>query len=109
MTIAIQSETPPLVPDENGAIRVGSSRVLLEIVIQSFQDGATPEAIVQRFPTLQLSDAYAAIAYYLRHPGEVETYLRQRESQAQEIQNHIQKNQRDLSDIRARINARRKS
>lgn len=37
------------------------------MVLRSFQDGATPETIVQRYPTLELADAYTVIAYYLNH------------------------------------------
>ena len=32
--------------EPSGAIRVGNSRVLLELVINSFLDGASPETIV---------------------------------------------------------------
>ena len=42
MNLALERELPPLRQEENGAIRVGKSRVLLELVIQAFQDGATP-------------------------------------------------------------------
>src|SRR5262245_54690550 len=38
-----QSEAPPLREDSSGAVRIGQSRVLLELVIRAFQDGATPE------------------------------------------------------------------
>jgi uncharacterized protein (DUF433 family) len=61
MAFHAQAEAPPLREDESGALRVGNSRVLLELVIQAFQDGATPETIVQRYPTLALADAYAVI------------------------------------------------
>jgi hypothetical protein len=53
-----QPEAPPLREDSSGGLRVGDSNVLLELVVKSFQDGATPEAIVQRFGTLALSDVY---------------------------------------------------
>ena len=53
MAIIIQPEAPPLRQDVSGAFRVGSSRVLVELVIRAFQDGATPEAIAQRYPTAQ--------------------------------------------------------
>ena len=53
MNVMIQTEVPPLQQDSTGALRVGTSRVLLELIIRAFQDGATPEAIVQRYPTLQ--------------------------------------------------------
>jgi len=80
---------------------------LLELVIRAFEDGATPEAIVQRYSTLQLPDTYAAIAYYLRHPREVQVYLDRREQQAQQIREQIERRQGDLSEIRARLLARR--
>ena len=47
MTFTVQAEAPPLREDASGALRVGASRVLLELVIRAFQDGATPETIVQ--------------------------------------------------------------
>lgn len=52
----IEPETPPLRVDETGAIRVGSSRVLLELIVHAFEDGATPETIVQRYPTVAISE-----------------------------------------------------
>ena len=57
MEIDIESLSPPLRRDASGALRVGSSRVLVELVLRAFQDGSTPEAIVQRFPTMTLADA----------------------------------------------------
>lgn len=44
MEMYLQAEAPPLRREASGAIRVGASRVLLELVIRAFQDGATPEA-----------------------------------------------------------------
>jgi uncharacterized protein (DUF433 family) len=102
-----QAETPPLREDEAGALRVGNSRVLLELVIRAFQDGATPETIVQRYDTLSLSDVYAVIAYYLRHGNEIERYLARREQQGEEVRQRIESRQGDLSHIRARLSAGR--
>jgi uncharacterized protein (DUF433 family) len=107
VTFTAQAEAPPLRQDAAGALRVGDSRVLLELVIRAFQDGATPETIVQRYPTLALPDVYAVIAYYLRHRGEIEGYLAQREQKAEEVQRRIESQQGDLSEIRARLLARR--
>jgi uncharacterized protein (DUF433 family) len=103
-----QAEAPPFRQDATGAVRVGDSRVLLELVIRAFQDGATPETIVQRYPTLALQDAYAVIAYYLRHRSEVDEYLVRREQETQEVRQRIE-SQQDMSDIRARLLARRQS
>ena len=74
MGVMVQTDAPPLRQDSSGALRLGQSRVLLELVIHAFQDGATPEAIVQRYPTTTLADIYAAIAHYLRHEEEIEEY-----------------------------------
>jgi uncharacterized protein (DUF433 family) len=109
MSFAVQPESPPLREDPGGALRVGNSRVLLELVIRAFQDGATPETIVQRYPSLALPDVYAVIAYYLRHRTEVEEYLARREKEAEEVRHRVDGGQDDLGEIRARILARRQT
>lgn len=107
MVLNIESEAPPLTEDPMGALRVGNSRVLLELVIRAFQDGATPETIVQRYDTLALSDVYSVIGYYLRHTQLVEEYLIRREQLADEVEQRIYVRQGDLSAIRARLLAER--
>lgn len=109
MSIVLPVEAPPLRQEEDGAIRVGDSRVLLEMVIHSFQRGSTPETIVQQFPTLQLPDVYGVIAYYLRHQGVVDAYLAERDRLGDETRRKIEAMQGDLSGIRARLQARRQA
>ncbi|MCX7014672.1 MAG: DUF433 domain-containing protein [Candidatus Sumerlaeota bacterium] len=109
MSFAVEVESPPLREDAAGALRVGDSRVLLEMVVRAFQDGATPETIVQRYSTLSLSDVYAVIAYYLRHRSAVEEYLSHRERKAEELRRRIEERQGDLSDIRSRLLAHRQA
>ena len=58
-------------------LRVGKSRVLLELVIHAFQRGETPEGIVQSYNTLSLPDVYAVVSYYLANPGPIDAYLSQ--------------------------------
>lgn len=109
MTFNAQLQAPPIREDAAGALRVGDSRVLLELVIRAFQDGATPETIVQRYATLLLADVYAVVAYYLQHRSEVDEYLTRRERRADEVRARIELNQGDLSDIRARLLAQRQA
>jgi uncharacterized protein (DUF433 family) len=78
MSIAFSAEPVPLSREDNGDIRVADSRVLLDLVVHAFDEGATPETIVQMYPTLQLPDVYAVITYYLRHRDEVKAYLEMR-------------------------------
>jgi uncharacterized protein (DUF433 family) len=105
----LQTEAPPLRRDESGALRVGNSRVLLELVIRAFEDGATPETIVQQYPTTALADVYSVIAYYLRHRYEIEAYLAEREQRAEEVRNRIEYRQGDLAEMRQRLLARKKA
>lgn len=107
MVFQAQTDVPPLHEDGSGAVRVGTTRVLLDFVVRAFQDGATAEAIVQRYPSLGLPDVYAVIAYYLRHQDEVEAYLERREEQARAVQNQIESRQGDLQEIRNRLLNRR--
>jgi len=109
MSISLQAEAPPFREDSSGAMRVGASHVLLEIVIASFQDGATPETIVQRYPTLALADVYGVVYYYLRHRKEVEEYVARREQEADALWQRIDAQQGDLAEIRARLQARRQA
>jgi uncharacterized protein (DUF433 family) len=107
MIFTVRTEAPPLRQEPDGALRVADSRVLLELVVRSFRDGATPEAIVQRYSTLSLPDVYAVIAYYLRHPDEVAAYLDLREQMARESKQKAESRNSDLGDIRARLLTRR--
>lgn len=93
MEIALQREAPPLRWDSSGALRVGESRVLLELVIHAFEDGATPETIAQQYPTATLADIYSVITYYLRHRSEVEAYLAEREKQSEKVRQQIESRQ----------------
>src|SRR5262245_47896792 len=107
MSFVAQSIAPPLREDSAGALRIGDSRVLLELVIRAFQDGATPETIVQRYSSLALADVYAVIAYYLRQRAEVESYLASREQIADAVEQRLESQQGDLGEIRARLLAKR--
>ena len=101
------SEAPPVYEDAKGALRVGTSNVLLELVLRAFLDGATPENIVQRYSTLQLADIYALIGCYLKHRQEFDAYLEEREKLANETERRIEANQGDLAQIRRRLLAKR--
>jgi uncharacterized protein (DUF433 family) len=85
MTLEVVAEPAPLKANEDGVILVGRTRVTLDTVVAVFQQGATAEEIVYRYPSLNLADVYATIAFYLKHQSEVEAYLQQRRQQAQEI------------------------
>jgi len=65
----------PLRRDCEGTIRVGGSRVSLDVVVADFENGSTAEEIAQRYQTITLKDVYCTIAYYLQHTEELRPYL----------------------------------
>lgn len=77
--------TVPLRTDEHGAIRIGKTRVLLELVIHAYYMGETPEGIVDSYPSLTIIDVYAVIGYYLANREEIDAYVRQPDRQAEQI------------------------
>jgi uncharacterized protein (DUF433 family) len=103
VALTLKTDPVPISEDATGALRVAGTRVLLELVVNAFEDGATPETIVQQYATLSLPDVYAVIAYYLRHRQEIQAYLDRREQQAYGVKQRISTAQRDLDEIRRRL------
>jgi len=102
-------QTVPLTITEDGTFRVAGSRVALESVLHHFKLGAAPEEIAQQFPSLQLADIYAVIAYYLNHRDSVEEYLRQQELSGDAVQAAIESQpgyQAAMRELRDRLLAR---
>jgi uncharacterized protein (DUF433 family) len=71
-------------------ILIKSTRVPLETAIETFLDGGTAEEIVQRYPSITLTDAYSVIAYYLRHRHEVDDYLARRASERAQTRTEVE-------------------
>ncbi len=84
--LTIVTEQPPLTPNDDGIIRIGRTRVMLDTVIAAFNEGATAEEIAQQYPALTLAEVYATVAYYLNHKADVDAYLRAGEQLAQQVQ-----------------------
>jgi uncharacterized protein (DUF433 family) len=91
----------PLVQDNNGVIRIGKTRVTLLSVLNAYDDGATPEEIVQDFPALSLAEVYTTIAYYLQHRADVDRYLTERRKRVEEAHRINQ-----VAGIRERLESR---
>jgi uncharacterized protein (DUF433 family) len=87
---AIHPDLPPLRVEEGGVIKVGRGRVSLDLVVDLYERGRTPEQIVADYDALKLPDVYGAIAYYLRHRDEVTAYLARRNAEADALQARIE-------------------
>jgi uncharacterized protein (DUF433 family) len=108
MSLMISTDSPPLARDDSGVIRVGGTRVSLDSVVIAFLDGATPEEIVQQYPSIDLADAYSAVTYYLNHRQEVEAYLNERKTQREIIRAEVEA-RFDPRGIRDRLLSRRRT
>ncbi|SRR5579883_3332009 len=88
--LPLDTSPPPLRVVEGGAFRVGKTRVSLDLVVEEYENGMTPEDMVRAYDTLKLADVYAVIAYYLRHRDQVQAYMKRREERAQALRAKIE-------------------
>jgi len=98
----------PLREEPEGVLRVGKSRVLLELVIHAHRQGASPQDIVRMYDTLDIGDVYAVIAYCLAHPGEIDEYLRKCDERAEAIRRQIESSQPARPNLKQELLARAK-
>src|SRR5262249_18416933 len=83
----------PLREDPPGVLRVGTSRVLLELVIHAYQRGDSPREIVEMYPSLVLGDVFAVIAFYIANQMKIDEYLRRCDEEADAIRRKIEASQ----------------
>ena len=106
MTPTIQADPVPLRVDEHGVIRVGDSRITLDLVVHEYEKGESPEQIVENYDVLELADVHGAIAYYLRHRDEVKEYIRRGEEKADQLQAIIEARQPPREQVKKELLAR---
>ena len=80
----------PFRVDAGGTVRVGGTRVSLVSVLTAFKQGDAPEQIVYSFPTLELSDVYAVISYYLTNTEDLEAWLEQERLESERIRREVE-------------------
>jgi uncharacterized protein (DUF433 family) len=85
LPISFVAQPPPIQADDAGVLRVGGTRVRLETVINAFNNGSTAEEILLKYPSLNLTDIYAVITYYLWSREEVDAYLEMRRQQEEAV------------------------
>jgi uncharacterized protein (DUF433 family) len=108
-TLTFDPIAVPLREDEQGAIRIGDTRVLLDVVIHEFRNGASAEGIVESYDALALADVYTVISYYLQHEDAVHAYLHRRQQDAKAVREMIEASQPPRPNLRAVLIARAKA
>jgi uncharacterized protein (DUF433 family) len=108
MTV-IHADPVPLRVDETGTIRVGNTRITLDVLLGCLLAGINPEAVVSEewYPALALADVHAVLAYYYRHQAELDEYLSSRRELAERTRAEIEASQPTFAAVKAHLVARR--
>lgn len=65
-------------------IRIQGTRIGIETIVEDYAQGASPEEIMLRYPTLSLEQVHATILYYLANAVDVEHYIERVHKQRKE-------------------------
>jgi len=64
--------------------------VTLDSIVAVFDRGATPEEIVQSFPSLGLGDVYTILAWVVSQRANVDVYLMRRAGEERETRREVE-------------------
>ena len=106
MTFEVRADPVPLRVDQSGTVRVGDSRVTLDVIITAFKLGETAEEIADQYPSVRLCDVHSVLGYYLRRQNEVDEYLNARAAEADKIRIEVE-HKFPPAESRARLMKRR--
>lgn len=73
--VAVGYPASAYIEARDGTLYPAGTRVSLDSVVIRFQQGGSPEKIVQSFPALKLSQVYGSIAYYLENQSTIGEYI----------------------------------
>jgi uncharacterized protein (DUF433 family) len=110
--LALEAIPVPLRDNGHGGLLVGKTRVSFESIWHTYQQGASPGEIVQAFDTLDQADVCAVLAWALRHPEDVNAYLKRRDDEAAELRSKLEEagiapNQEESAKLKEKLIARR--
>ncbi|MCP3958539.1 MAG: DUF433 domain-containing protein [bacterium] len=74
-----------------GRPRIGGTRITVQQLVVMYKSGFTPEEIADQYPHLDLSQVYAALAYYHANCEELESALAAEAAEAEALRRRHQK------------------
>jgi uncharacterized protein (DUF433 family) len=99
----------PLRQDPDGSLRIGETRVTLDVVIALYNNGSSADDIARKIDVLNPADVHLVIGYYLGHKAEVDAYLASREAHADVMEREWRaRSQQDRATLEARRVAKKK-
>jgi uncharacterized protein (DUF433 family) len=75
----------PYIEERFGGLYIAGTRMPLDCVVTYFQEGDSPERIIQSVPILELWQVYGAIAYYLQHEQLIRDYIAESDRRFREL------------------------
>ncbi len=74
------------VENQEGCYRIKGTRISLDSIVYTFQQGLSPETIAAEcFPTLTLEQVYGTITFYLANCKKIDAYLKEDEAKYKEL------------------------
>ena len=73
-----------LVDHPDGEIRVTGHRIGLFHIVRYYNEGYSPEMLIEQFPTLSLALIHKVIAFYLENRSEVDSYVANYEAELEQ-------------------------
>jgi|SRR5437016_1477573 len=74
------------IEQRDGVYYVPGTRISLDSIVYAFREGCSPETIREDFDGLTLSHVYGAIAFYLDHQADIDSYLLRRKAEWAELE-----------------------
>ena len=97
-----------LVDHPDGEIRLTGHRIGLYHVVFYYNEGYSPEMLVEQFPTLSLALVHKVIAFYLENQAEVDAYIARHEAECERLRASTPASP-GLMQLRQRLQAMRKA
>jgi uncharacterized protein (DUF433 family) len=95
-----------LTQDPDGYIHLTGHRIGIQDVIDFYNDGYSPEMLVEQYPTLSLATIYRTIAFYLDDRTGVDEYIERCKGEV-ERQRKVAPKGPDVHELRRRLEAGR--
>lgn len=88
-------------------IRIEGTRIGIEIVLDDYLEGASPEEIAARYRNLTLEQVYATLLYYFHNRAEVDAYLETGRAYTERAWQEYQRNPSPVTKRLRELKARR--
>jgi uncharacterized protein (DUF433 family) len=98
-----------LAKDDLGFVHFAGHRIGLHHVIRLYNDGSSPEGIVESLPSLSLLQVHKAIVYYLENQALVDAYVSVHDEHFQREMATSPKTTPTVEELRRRFEAMRRA